>query len=386
MFEKELENLQKKHLLRQLTVTGPSDGASVMINGRRSLLMCSNDYLGLSQHPGLRTVAKNALDEYGCGTGSSRLMAGSNRLHSVLERTIADFKGTEAAILLNSGYSANTGIIPAITGQDDLILSDSLNHASIIDGCRLSKATTIIYDHADIRSLESLLKNETGFRRTVVITEGVFSMEGDIAPLKEIVSISKAYGAWLMVDDAHGVGVLGKSGKGTAEHHGITNGIDIQMGTLGKAIGSFGAYAAGSEQLIEYLINSARSYMFSTSLPASVCAASIAGLELIGDMNQARSRLQENCRRFIAGLKQAGIVHKNHGTPIIPIIVGDAERTLKSALRLRELGIFVTAIRPPTVPEGTSRLRFTISSSLSTEDIDTALDALSKINCEGYLY
>jgi glycine C-acetyltransferase len=281
MFEQELSQLEKKHLLRKLAVVGSAQGPRVTVNGRSVLLMCSNNYLGLAEHPALREAATAAMERYGFGSGASRLVSGTSEIHQELERRLAQFKGTEAAILFNSGYSANTGIIPAVASEGDVIVSDSLNHASIIDGCRLSKAAVHVYQHKNVDHAESILKKCMNAKRRLLITDGVFSMDGDIAPLPELVSLAEKYDAVIMVDDAHATGVLGEQGRGTVDHFGLEGRVHIQMGTLGKALGSFGAYAAASKDVADYLLNTSRSYIFSTSLPPAVCAASIAALDIL---------------------------------------------------------------------------------------------------------
>jgi glycine C-acetyltransferase len=267
MFEQELSELEKQHLLRRFMVVESYDGPRITVNGRRLLLMCSNDYLGLSGHPSLREAAAKAMERYGFGSGASRLISGTSALHEELEKRISAFKGSESALLFNSGYAANTGIIPAIAGDGDIILSDSLNHASIIDGCRLSTANVFVYPHKDVDFVESALKKRKSAKRTLIVTDGVFSMDGDIAPLPELVMLAEKYGVILMVDDAHATGVVGKTGRGTVEHFGLSGRVHIQMGTLGKALGSFGAYAAGNKDVIEYLMNRARALFTAPRFP-----------------------------------------------------------------------------------------------------------------------
>lgn len=382
MFEQELLQLAQQHLLRRLMPVQSYDGPRVMINGKSMLLMCSNDYLGLANHPALSEAACAAMKRYGFGSGASRLVSGSSALHHELERRLALFKGTEAALVLNSGYAANTGIIPAIVGSEDVVLSDSMNHASIVDGCRLSKAVVQVYRHKDVAHVEEILKNSVHCRRKLIITDGVFSMDGDIAPLPELVSLAEKYGAILMLDDAHATGVLGKTGKGTMEHFGLATGVHIQMGTLGKALGSFGAYAAGDQELIDLLINRSRSFIYSTALPPAVCAASIAALDIVKNDPDRRARLWRNCERFVAGLKTLGIATGESETPIIPIVIGDSARALNVAEKLFECGIYAIAIRPPTVPEGTARIRMTLMATHSDQDVDFVLDALGKLRRE----
>jgi 8-amino-7-oxononanoate synthase len=385
MFEQELAQLEQSRILRRIMVVDSSDGPRIRIKGRDVLLLCSNDYLGLANHPALRQAAMQAMQRYGFGSGASRLVSGTGPLHQALEDKIVHFKGTEAALVFNSGYAANTGIIPAIAGSGDMILSDSLNHASIIDGCRLSKAEVRVYRHKDAGQVETLLKNGLNAKRKLIVTDGVFSMDGDIAPLQDLVSLSKKYDAILMVDDAHGTGVLGKTGRGTVEHAGVSGLVHIQMGTLGKAFGSFGAYVAGSRDLIDFLINRARSLIFSTALPPSVCAASIAGIDLIEQDSECRDRLWRNRNKFANGLKSIGISTENSETPIIPIIIGDSGQALKAAEKLFEYGIYAPAIRPPTVPASAARIRTTVTAAHTEDDIDAALDIFKRLQREGYL-
>jgi 8-amino-7-oxononanoate synthase len=326
-----------------------------------------------------------AMKRYGFGAGASRLVSGTSSVHCLLENRLSLFKGTEAALVFNSGYAANTGIIPAIAGTGDVILSDSLNHASIIDGCRLSKAEVKVYRHKDSGQVETLLKKALNAKRKLIVTDGVFSMDGDIAPLKDLVSLSEKYDAILMVDDAHGAGVLGKTGKGTVEHLGLSGRVPVQMGTLGKAFGSFGAYVAGRKDLINLLINRARSFVYSTALPASVCAASLIAIDIVEQEPERRDRLWKNRSRFVNGCKSIGLSAGDSETQIIPIVIGDSDRALKAAERLFEYGIYAPAIRPPTVPANAARIRTTVTAAHTDDDIDSALDIFSKLHQEGYL-
>jgi 8-amino-7-oxononanoate synthase len=301
-----------------------------------------------------------------------------------LEQELSRFKKTEAAILFNSGYAANTGVIPALMHEGDAVFSDGLNHASIIDGCRLTKASVQVYRHRDMNHLEALLRKIGHVRRKLIVTDGVFSMDGDIAPLPEIVALAERYDALVMVDDAHATGVLGKSGRGTIEHFGLEGRIAVQMGTLGKALGSCGAYVAGDRRLIDFLINRSRSYIYSTALPPAVCAASLAALKIIEREPERRAQLWHNRERFSAGLKSSGIGIRISETPILPLMVGASEKAVEAGTKLFDLGIFATAIRPPTVPDGTARIRMTLTASLYDRDIDTALAALNTVRGEGF--
>ena len=385
MFENELSKLDEQNLRRRLRVVDSYNGSRITMNHREMLLLCSNDYLGLANHPALRQAALQAMERYGFGAGASRLVSGTSALHQALEDRLALFKGTEAALVFNSGYAANTGIIPAIVGIGDLILSDSLNHASIVDGCRLSKAQVKVFPHKDSAQVETLLKNNLQAKRKLIVTDGVFSMDGDIAPLPDLVYLSEKYSAILMVDDAHGTGVLGQTGKGTVEHFGLSGRVHIQMGTLGKALGSFGAYAAGSKELIDFLINCSRSFIYSTALPSSVCAASLAAIDLLEQEPERRVRLWNNRNQFVNGLRSIGISTGASETPIVPLIIGDSGRALKAADKLFEYGVYATAIRPPTVPADAARIRTTVSAAHSNADIDSALDIFSILKKEGYI-
>lgn len=385
MFDHEILYLRERHLLRRPFIVYPPVGARVWVEGIEAVLLCSNDYLGLAARPELREAAIAAMERYGFGSGASRLVSGTSPLHAQLEQRIADFKGTEAAILFNSGYAANTGVIPAIAGEGDAILSDSLNHASIIDGCRLSRAQVHIYRHRDVNHAEDILKKCNHCRRRLIVTDSVFSMDGDIAPLIELAYLAEKYDAMLMVDDAHGTGVLGGNGRGTVEHLGLSYNRLIQMGTLGKALGTFGAYVAGPADLITYLMSSVRSFIFSTALPPLVCAASIAAIDIVKNEPQIRSHLWGLRERFVQGLAKLGISTGASETQIIPIIIGSSDNALKAANELIVLGVFAPAIRPPSVPEGSSRIRATITASLSDRDIDIAVEAFGILKQKGYL-
>lgn len=375
---RELETLKDQGLYRQLRVVEGEQGSHVVIDGRRLLLLCSNNYLGLANHPALKNAAIQAVARYGTGSGAARLVSGTMELHVALERRIARFKGTDAALLFNSGYAANTGIIPALVGRGDVIFSDRLNHASIVDGALLSRAKLVRYPHNDMATLRRLMEtNSTGGRR-LIVTDGVFSMDGDAAPLKELVALKREFNALLMVDDAHGTGVLGAGGRGSAELYGVSGQIDLQMGTLGKALGSFGAYVAASAELIEYLINRARSFIFSTSLPPSTLAASLAAIDLVDSDEGAglRETLAQNSEMFRGTLTAAGFNSFGSMTQIVPLEVGDAGLTMEFTRRLLQQGYFVQGIRPPTVPAGTSRLRCTLMASQTQEELKTASEAI----------
>src|SRR3990170_4895565 len=377
--EQELSRLKDAGLYRHMPlIQGPQE-PRVTINGREVILLCSNNYLGLANHPKVKDAAIKAIEKYGFGSGASRLVSGNMELHEELEQRIARFKDTEAALVFNSGYHANIGIIPALVGRGDLIFSDKLNHASIVDACILSRAHLIRYPHKDMDALEKLLKKNsplTTHHSPLIITDGIFSVDGDIAPLKELSELADKYKCMLMVDDAHATGVLGSKGKGTSEHFGIDNPNIIQMGTLGKALGCFGAYVAGSRKLIDYLINKARSFIYTTSLPPSVCAASILAIDIVENEPQIRQDLWNRVKFFREGIKKAGIDIMNSETQIIPIFIGKADKAVRISKDLLDKGIFVQAIRPPTVPEGTSRLRITLMANHSLDDLKYAIDTI----------
>jgi 8-amino-7-oxononanoate synthase len=379
-FDEELKELKKKCLLRKLICFESSNKSKLSINGQSYINFSSNDYLNLSKHPEIIKAAMIALEKYGIGSGASRLLSGTYAPHKKLEERIARFKKTEAALVFNTGYAANTGIIPAMTGADTVIFSDELNHASIIDGVRLSKAEVKIYRHRDVNHLEALLKkslSRRAIKRRLIITDTVFSMDGDIAPLKDIVFLCKKYGAMLMIDDAHATGVLGRTGRGGLEYFGIQADEIIQMGTLSKAFGCFGAFVAGSRDLVDLLVNKARSFIYSTSLPPAIAEACIKAIEIVDSGSQnLRKKLWKNRQRLYQGLKNLGYDTLNSETPIIPLLAGDVKKALKIGDYLRRERIFAPAIRPPTVPEGKCRIRFSVTAAHTDEDIDLVLEKL----------
>ncbi len=376
-----LRSLDEQGMRRRLRTLEGAQGPRICMDGREVLLLCSNNYLGLAAHPLLVEASCEATRRYGAGSGASRLVSGTMELHSRLEERIAEFKGTEAALLFNSGYAANTGILQGLFGPGDLIFSDALNHASIIDGCRLCGARIRPYPHGDLQALEAMMEDESRARgkgRWLMVTDGVFSMDGDLAPLPGLVELKKRYGALLMVDDAHGTGVLGKTGRGTAEFLGCAGDIDLQMGTLGKALGGFGAYVAASRTLVDMLINSARSFIFSTSLPPSVLGAAMAAIDLVAGPQgvMLRKRLEENRRIFTNRLCGAGFDLLGSRSPIVPVLTREPKPTMEASMRLLEQGVFVQGIRPPTVPEGLCRLRATLMADHSTEEIASAAERI----------
>lgn len=382
-FDEELKRLRRKGLFRKLSYIESSSKAKIFIKGQGYINFSSNDYLGLSEHPQIIESVIDAFRKYGFGSGASRLLSGSYISHKKLEERIARFKRTESAVVFNTGYSANVGAIPVLSEAEDTIFSDELNHASIIDGIKLSKAKIKIFRHRDTNHLEELLKKSSG--RKLIITDTVFSMDGDIAPLKDIVFLSKKYDAMLMIDDAHGTGVLGRTGRGGLEHFGITvtspSKADniIQMGTLSKAFGCFGGFVAGSKNLINFLINRARSFIYSTSFPPVVAEAGIKAIEIVDlRFKNLRKKLWSNRERLYKGLKGLGYETFDSETPIIPILAGDVKNALRLSRYLYKNKIFAPAIRPPSVPEGKCRIRFSVTASHTDEDIDLVLESLKK--------
>ncbi len=366
IFKDQLQDIKDKGLFRVLRNID-----------KKVLNFCSNDYLGLSQDPRILQGSIAAIEKYGAGSGSARLVAGTSDLTEELEEKLAVWKGVDACLLFNSGYHANIGVIPALVGEGDMIFSDELNHASIVDGCRLSKAEKIIYQHHDMGHLEELLKKSSlpsrervaKGRVRVIITESVFSMEGDLAPLDELKELAEKYGALLYVDEAHAVGVFGENGEGRVGKN--PPDYMITMGTLGKAFGSYGAFVSGPKSLREFLINKARSFIFSTFLPPSVLGASLASLKIISTEPELRKKLWENIQ-FV----QKNICPDQGQSPIFSIRVGEARKTMEISEKLLKEGIYIQGIRPPTVPEGTSRLRLTVSASYTREDLEKLADKM----------
>jgi len=379
-WSKELAELDVAGMRRSLrTVDG--QGPRAVVDDRDVLLLCSNNYLGLAGHPALLEAAAAATWRYGAGSGASRLVSGTLPPHARLEERLATFKGSEAALLFNSGFAANTGILQGLFGPDDIIFSDALNHASLVDGCRLSRARTVVYPHGDVTTLETLLAAEAPRRRGrwLIVTDGVFSMDGDLAPLAALCDLKERFDALLMVDDAHGTGVLGASGRGTAEHLGCLGRIDLQMGTLGKALGCAGAYLAAPRVVIDTLINRSRPFIFSTSLPPAVPAAALAALEVVTSAEgaQLRADLHRNVELFAGRLRSAGLDLFASATQIVPILVGAPVPTMAITRRLLDESIFLQGIRPPTVPEGSCRLRATVMATHDPLDLERAAERIA---------
>ncbi len=376
--KKELERIKDLGLMRSITTIHGPQGPRVRVDGRDVVLLCSNNYLGLASHPDVKRAMKEAVERFGAGTGASRLVSGTMSPHRELEERIREFKNKEAVLVFNSGYHANTGCIPALAGRGDEVFTDRLDHASIIDGCILSRAILRRYRNSDTNSLEGLLKRSKA-RRKVIITDGIFSMDGTIAPLRDILWLARRYDAILIVDDAHGVGVLGRNGRGSCEHLGVEDDpCVVEIGTLGKAFGCFGAFVAGSRDLIELLVNRARPFIYSTALPPAVCAGAVKAVEIVKKEPSLRERLFENIVFFREELKRYGLPVPEDMTQIIPIHTGSPERTVAISRRLLERGIFIQAIRPPTVPEHTSRLRITITAEHTRDDLSLAVRGIKE--------
>ena len=380
-----LDQLSQQGMLRSLRVVD-GQGPKVNINGREALLLCSNNYLGIADHPALTEAMLVSTRQYGTGSGASRLVSGTMPPHVALEERIACFKGSAAALLFNSGYAANMGILQGLLGPDDVIFSDELNHASIIDGCRLARARTVVYPHCDVVALAELMADEKPQRkgRWLIVTDGVFSMDGDKAPLAELCDLKEEHDALLMVDDAHGTGVLGKEGRGTGEYFNCLDRIDLHMGTLGKALGCAGAYLAAEQVVIDTLINNSRAFIFSTSLPPGVPAAATAAFDLVDseEGRLLRNKLEAN-RKQLAGLLTAGGMDLlGSTTQIIPVLSKDPEPTMKMSARLLEDGIFLQGIRPPTVAPGLCRLRATVMASHEPADLERAAKKILTVHKE----
>jgi 8-amino-7-oxononanoate synthase len=377
-----IRQLKADGLFRSLRRVEPDPlgrSGRLMIEGRSVILLASNNYLGLADHPRVKEAAAAAIQRYGFGSGASRLISGNASPHAALEERIARFKRTEAALVFSTGYMANLGILSCLIPSEGLLVADRLCHASLIDGCRASGCRLRVYEHGDTDQLERLLAKRPAGQPSVIVTDGVFSMDGDIAPLPALVEIARRHGAAVFVDDAHATGVIGKNGHGTVEHFGLEPQSVIQMGTLGKALGGFGAYAAGSRVFIDYLINKAKTFIYTTALPPAVAAAALAAFDVMEEEPEIRERLWRNRNYYAAGLKSLGFDTLNSETPIIPILIGDSRSAVTFSERLLDAGVFAPAIRPPTVPKGTSRIRTTVMATHSRDDLDYVLETLGKI-------
>jgi glycine C-acetyltransferase len=387
----ELADLRAKHLYRPLRVMSSAQGPIVTVDDRQVISLSSNDYLGLTHHPRLRAAALRAVEQFGAGSGAVRTIAGTMTLHEELEAELARFKGVEAVLTFQSGFSANTGVIPAITGEADLIVGDSLNHASIIDGMRLSKAPRVIYPHADVAALrEALAKARADgradgggpHRLVLVVTDGVFSMDGDIAPLPGIVEAAEAFGAAVMVDDAHASGVLGRNGRGTVDHFGLHGRVAIQVGTLSKAVGVLGGYVAGARDLRELLTQRSRPFLFSTSHPPAVAAACLEAIHVLEEEPELIDRLWANTRRFKGELRRLGFDIGVSETPITPVMMGDSATAGRFSDRLFDQGVFAQPIVYPTVALDRARIRTIVTAAHTDEQLDRAVAAFDVVGRE----
>ncbi|HEX3511250.1 MAG TPA: 8-amino-7-oxononanoate synthase [Solirubrobacteraceae bacterium] len=375
--EERLEEIERLGLGRRLRLISGPQGPTVLLDGRPVLLLCSNNYLGLADHPRVREAAADAAMRWGVGAGASRLVSGTMTIHRRLEERLADFEGTEAALLFGSGYLANLGVISALAGDGDAVFSDELNHASIVDGCRLARAEVIVYRHRDVEHLAWLLgKHSRG--TPLIVTDSVFSMDGDVAPLAEIAALAEEFGARMVVDEAHATGNLGPGGAGAVAEAGLEDVVDVIVGTLGKALGSYGAYVCAGEETIRFLINTSRPLIFSTAPSPPAVAGALAALELLRERPHRVQRLHANARALRGGLAAEGFPLEISDMPIAPLIVGDASAAVRLCQAALELGVFAQAIRPPTVPDGTSRLRLAAMASHTPSELELAAAALGE--------
>ena len=373
--EERLAELERLGLSRRLRLVSGPQGPTVLLEGKPVLLLCSNNYLGLADHPRVREAAAEAAMRWGVGAGASRLVSGTMTIHRRLEERLADFEGSEACLLFGSGYLANIGVIGALAGKGDAIFSDELNHASIVDGCRLSRAEVVVYRHRDVEHLEWSLARH-GRRRSLIVTDSVFSMDGDVAPLAELAAVAGDAGARLMVDEAHATGSLGPDGRGAVAEAGLEGEIDVVIGTLGKALGSYGAYACASAEMVRYLLNTARSLIFSTAPPPPAVAGALAALELLRERPHRVERLHSNARALRRALAAEGFPVADSEMQIVPLIVGEEHAAMRLCQEAIEQGVFAQAIRPPTVPGGTSRLRLTVMASHTHSELELAAGVL----------
>lgn len=377
--DQELNQLKEQGLFNTIRTIESAQGAWILVDGKKVLNMCANNYLGFANHPELKAAAKQAIDAYGVGPAAVRTIAGNMSLHNELEEKLARFKKVEAAISFQSGFNANVATVPTLMGAEDLIFSDELNHASIIDACRLSKAKTIRYSHNDAASLEQKLKENPNARRKLVVTDGVFSMDGDIAPLPDIVEVAERHDAMVMVDDAHGEGVLGDAGRGIADHFGLHGRVDIEVGTLSKAFGVVGGYVSGKQKIVDYLRQRARPFLFSSAVTPADVAACIRAVDILTASGDLVVKLWDNSRYFQGKLKDLGFDIGATVTPITPVMIGDAQKARDFSKALFDEGIFGMAISYPTVPKGKDRIRVMNSATHSKEDLDFAVGVFEKV-------
>lgn len=379
----ELASLKQQNLYNTIRTIDSPQGAWIVVDGKRVLNFCSNNYLGLANDARLKEAAKAAIDRFGVGPAAVRSIAGTLSLHNALEQRLAEFKGAEATISFQSGFNSNGAVLPALVGKEDVIFSDELNHASIIDGARLSGAKIIRYAHNDAEALEdAITKNAGTYRRALIVTDGVFSMDGDIAPLPQIVEVAERHDMLLMVDDAHGEGVLGRGGRGIVDHFGMHGRVDVEVGTLSKAFGVVGGYIAGKKEIVEWLRQRGRPFLFSSAVPAADAAACIAAVDILEESTALVERLWENARYFKQGMKRLGFDTGASETPITPVMLGDAQLAQNFSRALFDKNVFAMAIKYPTVPQGKARLRVMISAAHSQQDLDTGLEAFGQVGKE----
>ncbi len=378
--DEELNNLHDGGLYNTIRTLGSPQGAWLVVDGIKTLNFCSNNYLGLANHPRVVTAAKNAMDKYGVGPGAVRTIAGTMDLHVKLDQRLAEFKGVESTITFQSGFTANMGSIPALVGKEDVIFSDRLNHASIIDGCRLSRAKIIAYEHCDTDDLEAQLKeHRANYRRALVITDGVFSMDGDVAPLDKIYDVSKNYDAILMVDDAHGEGVLGNGGRGIVDHFGLHGKVDVEVGTMSKAFGVMGGVVAGNPKVVEWLHQRGRPFLFSSAMTIPDVAACIEAIDMLEESTELVDKLWANTDYFKTEMNNLGFDTGESVTPITPVMLGEAPLAQQFSRELFEAGVFGMALGFPTVPRGKARIRVMISAAHEKDDLDQGLEAFAKV-------
>lgn len=379
--QQQLNDLENQNLYRSMKTVDGSQGVYVDVDGKRYLNFCSNDYLGLASDERLIAAAKKGLDQYGFGSGASRLVCGNMTAHQMLEQKIAGLKKAEDCVVFSSGYMANVGLISALIDRNDLVFSDRLNHASIVDGITMSRAKSFRYKHNDMEALCCLLKKSSSTQKKWIITDSVFSMDGDVADLKRIAELAKEHEAHIIVDEAHGFGVLGQNGGGLVEELGLQNEIDLQMGTLSKAAGCFGAYVCGSKSVMDYLRNKARSLIYTTGLPPSVMSAAIEAINIISRSNDRRQKVLKLADDLRQKIKTLGFDTLQSTTPIIPVVVGNEDDALNLSQYLWENNIWVSAIRPPTVPKGSARLRLTVTANHDKEHVDSLINVLKNFKC-----
>jgi glycine C-acetyltransferase len=381
--DEDIADLKDQGLFINIRTIGSAQGAWITVDGKRVLDFCSNNYLGLANDPRMNEAAKKAVDKFGVGPAAVRTIAGTLSLHLELEKRLAAFKGVEDALYVQSGFCANQAAIPPLVGREDVIFSDRLNHASIIDGCRLSRAKIIVYEHCDAADAERVIKESLpNYRRGLLVTDGVFSMDGDVAPLDKLYEVADRYGVMTMVDDAHGEGVLGRGGRGIVDHFGLHGKFDVEMGTLSKAFGVVGGVLAGKRKIVDYLRQKARPFLFSSAVTAADTAACIAAVDILESSTELVDRLWENSRYFKAEMRRLGFDTGNSVTPITPVMLGEAPLAKEFSRKLFDEGVFAMAIGYPTVPRGLARIRVMISASHSKQDLDQGLEAFAKVGKE----